>query len=112
MTREEKAAKVRAEIKRRRQQMADSGRVYRHSIDGSGLYHGSDDLYGQSALTDEDYYNYHSAERQMPRDYYYGRLRPNCSQPSLHGLDIDNYRLLSYLLIPSYQFFYPFSYDF
>jgi hypothetical protein len=86
LTREEKAAKVRAEIKRRRQQMADSGRLYRHSLDGSSLHYGSDDVYARSAFTsDDDYYNYPSAMHQMPRDYYYGRLRPNYSQPSLHG---------------------------
>ena len=87
LTREEKAAKVRAEIKRRRQQMADSGRLYRHSIDGSGLQYGPvDDIYGQSALMNEDYYNYGPNVHQMPKDYYNGRLRTNYSQPSLHSI--------------------------
>ena len=86
LTREEKAAKVRAEIKRRRQQMADSGRLYRHSIDGSSLhYEHLNDIYGESALMDEEY-DYNSAVHHLPKDNYNGRLRHNYSQPSLHSM--------------------------
>lgn len=86
LTREEKAAKVRAEIRRRRQQMADSGRLYRHSIDGSGLhYEPIDDIYGESALMDEEY-DYNSTVHHLPKDYYNGRLRHNYSQPSLNSM--------------------------